>query len=58
LKSNKPSINETLWKGLMSLSHNLLAPNCVNCSFGASNRAVFKDVLFGLKAAMPVRDLG
>jgi predicted SnoaL-like aldol condensation-catalyzing enzyme len=49
-------IKEVLGGGNVDLIDELLAPNYVNRSFGASNRAAFKAVVSGLKAAMPVRD--
>ncbi len=49
-------IKEVLGGGNVDLVDELLAPNYVNRAFGASNRAAFKDVVSGLKAAMPVRD--
>ena len=49
-------IKEVLGGGNVDLIDELLAPNYVNRSFGASNRAAFKAVVSGLKAAMPVRE--
>jgi predicted SnoaL-like aldol condensation-catalyzing enzyme len=49
-------IKEVLGAGNVDLIDELLAPNYVNPSFGASSRAAFKGVVSGLKAAMPVRD--
>jgi predicted SnoaL-like aldol condensation-catalyzing enzyme len=49
-------IKEVLGGGNVDLVDELLAPNYVNRPFGASNRAAFKGVLSGLKAAVPLRD--
>jgi predicted SnoaL-like aldol condensation-catalyzing enzyme len=49
-------IKEVLGNGNVDAIDEVLAPNYVNRSFGASNRAAFKGVLSGLKSAMPVRD--
>ncbi|MGA1975136.1 MAG: nuclear transport factor 2 family protein [Conexivisphaerales archaeon] len=49
-------IKEVLVAGNVDAVDELLAPNYVNRSYGASNRAAFKGVLSGLKAAVPVRE--
>jgi predicted SnoaL-like aldol condensation-catalyzing enzyme len=49
-------VKEVLGAGNVDLVDELLAPNYVNRAFGASNRAAFRGVVSGLKAAMPVRD--
>jgi predicted SnoaL-like aldol condensation-catalyzing enzyme len=49
-------IKEVLGRGNTELIEELLAPNYVNPSMGVANRAGFKAVVSGLKAAMPVRD--
>jgi predicted SnoaL-like aldol condensation-catalyzing enzyme len=49
-------IKEVLGAGKVKVIDEVLAPNYVNRSFGASNRAAFKGVVSGLKSAMPVRD--
>jgi predicted SnoaL-like aldol condensation-catalyzing enzyme len=49
-------IKEVLGGGNVEVIDELLAPNYVNRAFGASNRAAFKGVVSGLKAALPVRD--
>jgi predicted SnoaL-like aldol condensation-catalyzing enzyme len=49
-------IKEVLSRGNVDLLDELLAPNYVNPSMGVINRAGFKSVVSGLKAAMPVRE--
>jgi predicted SnoaL-like aldol condensation-catalyzing enzyme len=49
-------VKEVLGAGNVDLVDELLAPNYVNRAFGASNRAAFRGVVSGLKAAMPVRE--
>lgn len=49
-------IKEVLGRGNIDLIDELLAPKYVNPAMGVTNRAGFKTVISGLKAAMPVRD--
>lgn len=49
-------IKEVLGRGDVDLIDELLAPNYVNRSMGANDRAGFKAVVSGLKAALPERD--
>ena len=49
-------ITEILSGGNIELIDELLAPNYVNPGMGNADRAAFKAMLSGMKAAMPVRD--
>jgi predicted SnoaL-like aldol condensation-catalyzing enzyme len=49
-------IKEVLGNGNTDLIDELLAPDYMNLSMGATNRAGFKAVISGLKASMPARD--
>ncbi len=49
-------ITEVLGGGNIDLVDELLAPNYVNRSMGVADRAGFKGMLSGLKAALPVRN--
>src|SRR5271157_118126 len=48
-------MKEVLSKGNVDLIDELLAPNYVNSSMGVTNRAGFKELVTGLKTAVPVR---
>jgi predicted ester cyclase len=48
-------VKEVLSKGNVDQVDELLSPNYVNSSMGVTNRAGFKEMVSGLKAAAPVR---
>jgi len=50
-------IKEVLGRGKINLVDELVAPKYVNRSMGVADRAGFKAMLSGLKAAVPTRDL-